>query len=194
MLSLPLPLLAIDIILQGRSSGAPRYLIPTQLAIQIAAAYTINSKINNTKIKFSKQKQLWSLILAFFLTLGVFSCSRNLQLSPIYLKNRNIHNRAIAKIINDSSTSLVLIEPLEAVDILSLSHNTLPHIKFKLIDDESDFIKDYSIFEKIFVLKPSSKLKSQLPKNNRIIFRQVYQPQLLTSEQISLDLWQIIKR
>ena len=189
MLSLPVPLLAIDIILQGRSSGAPRYLIPTQLAIQIAAAYTIYSKI-----KFSKQQQLWSLILAFFLTLGVFSCSRNLQLSPIYLKNRNIHNRPIAEIVNDSSTSLVLIEPLEAVDILSLSHDTLPHIKFKLIDNKADFIKYHNSFSKIFILKPSSKLKSQLSKNNKIIFQQVYKPQLLTSEQISLDLWEIIKK
>ena len=194
MLSLPLPLLAIDIILQGRSSGAPRYLIPTQLAIQIAAAYTINSKLNNSEIKFSRQQQLWSLILCFFLTLGIVSCSRNLQLSPIYLKNRNIHNRAIAKIINKSPTSLVLIEPQEAIDILSLSHDTLPHIKFKLIDNETDFITHHNNFEKIFILKPSSNLKSQLLKNNKIILQQVYQPQLLTSEQISLDLWEVIKK
>jgi hypothetical protein len=194
MLSLPVPLLIIDLILQGRSSGAPRYLIPTQLAIQIAAAYTISNKLDNNKIKFSKQQQLWSLILGFFLTLGIFSCSRNLQISPIYLKNRNIHNRAIAEIINNSPTSLVLIESQEAIDILSLSHDTLPDVKFKLIDNQTDFVTHHNNFEKIFILKPSSNLKSQLSPNNKIIFRQVYQPQLLTSEQISLDLWQIIKR
>ena len=194
MLSLPLPLLIIDIITQGRSSGAPRYLIPTQLAIQIAAAYTINNKLNSNKIKFSKQRQLWTLILSFFLTLGIFSCSRNLNLSPIYLKNRSIHNPAIAEIINNSPTSLVLIKPQEAVDILSLSHDTLPSVKFKLIDNKADFIKYHNSFSKIFILKPSSKLKSQLSKNNKIIFQQVYKPQLLTSEQISLDLWEIIKK
>ena len=194
MLSLPIPLLIIDIILQGRSSGAPRYLIPTQLAIQIAAAYTISNKLDNSQIKFSRQQQLWSLILAFFLTLGVFSCSRNLQLSPIYLKNRNIHNRAIAEIINNSPTSLVLIELQEAIDILSLSHDTLPDVKFKLIDNQTDFITHHNDFEKIFILKPSSNLKSQLLKNNKIILQQVYQPQLLTSEQISLDLWEVTKK
>ena len=191
MLSLPVPLLIIDIITQGRSSGAPRYLIPMQLAIQIAAAYTINNKLNSSKIKFSKQRQLWSLILGFFLTLGIFSCSRNLNLSPIYLKNRSIHNPAIAEIINNSPTSLVLIEPQETVDILSLSHSTVPHVKFKLIDDETDFTKYSDLFFRVFILKPSSELKRKLELNKQIDLQQIYKPQLLTSEQIALDLWSV---
>lgn len=115
MLALPLPLLIADIINQGQSSTAPRYLIPWQLGIAIAVAYTFASKLNTHKSRF------WQFTLAGFIVLGIFSNLRNLNSAPFYQKNRNANNPAIAKIINQSNAALVIVEDTEAMDALSLA-------------------------------------------------------------------------
>ena len=191
MLSLPVSLLVLDLISQRHGSGAPRYLIPTQLAIQIASAYTLGSKLESSALKSFKQNKIWVIITILCLTLGVFSCNRNLNLSPIYLKSRNINNPAIAKIINQERSALVLIEPQETADILSLSHLVLPHVKFKIIDNDNDFVRYSNNFSQVFILKPSSKLKTQLSSKHQLSFQQAYKPNLLSSKEISLDLWSV---
>ena len=193
ILSLPIPLLIADLISQGQSSAAPRYLIPFQLGIQLAVAYTLSTKLDKVAGKTFKQQQVWAMITIFFLTLGVFSCTRNLNLSPIYLKTRNIDNPAIANIINQKRSPLILIEPQEAVDILSLSHSVLSHVKFKIIDGDLDLISYGDNFSDVFVLKPSLKLQNNLSNNRQINFQQVYQPNLLVPGQISLELWSVIR-
>jgi uncharacterized membrane protein len=192
ILSLPIPLFVADILAQGQSSGAPRYLIPTQLGIQIAAAYTLSTQLANSYLKSIWQQKIWQIIIIFLITLGIFSCTRNLNLSPIYLKTRNIHNNAIAKIINARPNSLVVVEPQMVNDILSISHDLSEEVKIKAIEYNSDrFLSYQNQFEYLYVLKPSAELKTKLASNNKITFKQVYQPKLLTSGQFFLDLWSI---
>jgi uncharacterized membrane protein len=192
ILSLPIPLLIADVISQGQSSGAPRYLIPTQLGIQIAAAYTLTTQLENSYLKLIRQQKIWQIIVIFLITLGIFSCTRNLNLSPIYLKTRSIHNYAIAKIINYHSDSLVVVEPIMVNDLLSISHDLSEQVKIKVIEHNSDrFLAYQNQFSYLYFLKPSTELKTKLANNNNIIFKQVYQPKLLTSGQFHLDLWLI---
>lgn len=185
-LSLPLSLLIIDIVNQGQGSTAPRYLIPLQLGIQIAVAYTIGSKLN-----YSKIKNFWRFIIVGFLILGIFSCIRNMNLSPFYQKGRNINNPAIAQIINPSNSALVMVESANAMDLLSLAYSLSDETKYKIIKSDIDTTKYFNQFRDIFILKASSNLQSNLNKNPDFSLEQVYKSHLFSADEIPLDLWQL---
>ncbi|MGD1920045.1 MAG: glycosyltransferase family 39 protein [Pleurocapsa sp.] len=188
IISLPLPLLIIDIINQGQGSTAPRYLIPLQLGIQIAVAYTIANKLMS-----SQKPLLWRCIIIGFLILGIFSCIRNFNLSPFYQKGRNINNPAIATIINQSNSPLVIVESAEAMDALSLAYSLSSQTKYKVTDTDKNVIKYLNNFQNIFVLKPSKNFQNRLQQNSKINLQQVYKSHLFSVDEIPLDLWQISK-
>ncbi len=209
MVSLPLPLLIADIINQGQSSTAPRYLIPLQLGIQIAVAYTFANNLTkkialkrlkarskklqvlSTENKLSKISNFWRSLLIVFLILGIFSCIRNLNLSPFYQKGRNINNPAIAKIINQSDAPLVIVETKDAMDALSLAYSLSSRTKYKVIDSNQDVTKYIDDFQEIFILKSSIELKERLQQNPKINLQQVYKSHLFSADEIPLDLWKI---
>ena len=185
IISLPIPLIVADIINQGQSSTAPRYLIPLQLGIQIAVAYCLSSKLAVLR----NTKKLGQIITVMFLVLGIFSCARNLNISPFYQKGRNTNNPAIAKIINQQTSSLVIVESNNTLDLLSLAYSLSPETQFKVIESEDNIVQYSEKFGSIFILKPSSLLKNKLEKNNNINFQEVYQSHLFSLDEIPLDLW-----
>ena len=191
MLSVPVPLVLSDIINQGQSSATPRYLIPFQLAIQIAASYTLGSKLFTLPKLSFKSKKLWQLVTIMFISLGVFSCIRNMNISPIYQKSRNVNNTAIAYVINQKSQPLLIAEANEAMDILSLAYSLSSETSFRVIKDESEIAKYLNDFDSIFLLKPSVELKNKLQQNPNIKITKVYQPRLYSADAIALDLWSI---
>lgn len=185
MLSLPLPLLVADIINQGQSSTAPRYLIPLQLGILIAVAYTVASKLD------SQQRKFWQLTIIAFLILSTFSNVRNLNLSPFYQKGRNINNLAIAKIINQSSSALVIVESTEAMDAISLAYSLAPEIKYKVITSKENLTLYLDKFESVFLLKPSKELQQRLNRDPQIKLHQVYKSRVFSANEFPLNLWSI---
>ena len=188
MLSLPLPLLITDIINQGQSSTAPRYLIPLQLGILIAVAYTVGSKLN------SNQQKLWQIIIVAFVVIGIYSNIRNLNLSPFYQKGRNVNNTAIAKIINhhaENESTLVIAEASEAMDLVSLAYSLSPKIKYKVIDSNSNLISYTNQFNYTYLLKPTPEIKQKLEQQS-IELRQVYKSHVYSEDGFPSDLWQII--
>jgi uncharacterized membrane protein len=188
ILAIPLPLLLADIIDRGQSAATPRYLIPLQLGIQIAAAYTISTNLHS---KSAIEVNFWRIVVIFFITLGIFSCTRSLHLSPLYLKGRNIHNIPIAQIIDRVESPLMLVEPQEIMDAISLSHYLSPEVKLKIIDSETNFNNYLDRFSSVFVLKPSITLKHQLELNSQLQFDRVYQPRLFSPDEVILELWEI---
>ena len=185
ILSLPLPLLIIDIINQGQSSTAPRYLIPLQLGIVIAVAYTLGSKLT------TKQHKFWHLTIMAFIMLGVYSNVRNLNLSPFYQKGRNVNNPAIAQIINQSNSALILVEATEAMDMVSLTYLLTPKVKYKVIIKEENLEPYLQQFTQVFLLKPSLNLKLKLQKEPRTILQQVYKSHVFSADEFPLDLWSL---
>ena len=188
MLSLPLPLLITDIINQGQSSTAPRYLIPLQLGILIAVAYTVASKLN------SKKQRFWQSITVAFIVLGIYSNVRNFNLSPFYQKGRNVNNTAIAKIINNYNTSestLVVVESSEAMDLVSLAYSLTPEVKYKVIDAETNLTPYINQFDRVYIIKPTLELKQRLKKESLIKLQQVYKSHVYSEDEFPLDLWQI---
>jgi uncharacterized membrane protein len=185
MLSLPLPLLVADIINQGQSSTAPRYLIPLQLGILIAVAYTVASKLDSQPRKF------WRLIVIAFILLGIFSNIRNLNLSPFYQKGRNINNPAIAKIINQSNSALVIVESSEAMDAISLAYSLRSEVKYKVITSKENLTLYLNKFAHVFLLKPSIQLKQRLNQEPQIKLQQVYKSKVFSVNEFPLDLWSL---
>ncbi|MEO0014780.1 MAG: hypothetical protein RLZZ535_3169, partial [Cyanobacteriota bacterium] len=185
MLSLPLPLLVADIINQGQSSTAPRYLIPLQLGILIAVAYTVASKLD------SQQPKFWRLIVIAFILLGIFSNVRNLNLSPFYQKGRNINNPAIAKIINQSSSALVIVESTEAMDAISLAYSLAPEVKYKVMATDENLTLYLDKFEPVFLLKPSKELQQRLNRDPQIKLHQVYKSRVFSANEFPLNLWSL---
>ena len=190
MLSLPVPLLISDIINKGQSSTAPRYLIPLQLGILIAVAYTLANKLTDSKITLQKQK-LWRLIFAAFITLGIFSCVRNLNTSPFYQKGRNINNIAIAEIINRNIPALVTVESNDTMDLLSIAYSLSPQVKYKVVTSEFEITKYRDRFDNIYLLKPSLELKQKLKQDRQIGLQQVYKSHIFSADEFPLDLWQV---
>ena len=184
--SLPTPLLITDIINQGQSSTAPRYLIPLQLGIQIAVAYTLTKKL-----QLSSKVNIWRLVTVFLLILGIFSGWRNRNLSPFYQKGRNINNPAIAQIINRADSPLVVVESANGMDALSLAYSLSPHTKYKVINSDRDFMPYRDRFTSIFLLKPSTQLIQKLQTTPQVSLTQVYQSHLFSADEVPLDLWQI---
>ena len=194
MLSLPIPLIVIDIINQGQSSTAPRYLIPWQLGIQIAVAYCLASHLDFNKIISANKRKFWQLLTIAFVTLGIFSCVRNLNNSPFYQKGRNTNNFAIAQIINQKPSALVIVESNNILDAMSLAYSLDSGTKYKVIDLNEDVVQYTNNFENIFILKLSPELQNKLKQDNKINIEQVYQSHLFSLDEIPLDLWQLISK
>ena len=191
MLSLPVPLLIIDIINQGQSSTAPRYLIPFQLGILIAVAFTVANKLAPMDLDSISQQRFWQVILVCWLTLGIFSCVRNFNLSPFYQKGRNVNNIAIAKIINQSNSVLVITEDTEAMDLLSLAYSLIFEAKYTIIDSNDEVSQNIANFSTVYILKPSRELIISLKNNKKFKFTQVHKSHVFSADEFPLDLWQI---
>ncbi|MEM6614810.1 MAG: glycosyltransferase family 39 protein [Cyanobacteria bacterium P01_C01_bin.72] len=195
MLSLPLPLLIIDIINQGQGSTAPRYLIPLQLGIIIAVAFTMGSKLNsNSGWKLSLNnlcQQKWQLIAIAMLMISIYSCVRNLNLSPFYQKGRNVNNMAIASLINQSDSALVIGEESETMDVMSLAYSLKPEVSYKIITQQDSLTPYLTQFEHVFILKPSLQLKQKIKSDRQIVAQQIYRSRVFSDDEFPLDLWSL---
>ncbi|MGF1498480.1 MAG: glycosyltransferase family 39 protein [Elainellaceae cyanobacterium] len=189
-LSIPLALIGIDLTLGGQRSAAARYYIPFYLGVLVAIAHLLTlGMAGELKIR----PRYWRAITTGLVSLCLMSCLFQWQSPPLYQKSRNLHNGAIATIINQSVSRgefpLLMGEPEQTLDILSLSYLLQPQTAFLLGN-----IADLSAFEAeacrpVFILRPSEALQSALQTSHRL--EVVYQPQRLTRPELSLSLWQI---
>jgi uncharacterized membrane protein len=195
MLALPLPLLLADIVNQGQSSTTPRYLIPWQIGIIIAVAYTLGGKLNHQNYQHYQQPKFWQLTIIAFLLLGMFSDVRNLSLSPFYQKGRNVNNPAIAKIINQHQSALVMVESTELMDAVSLAYSLIPEVKYKVITLQENlhlYLDEFNDqFDHVFLLKPTKQLTQKLNQDPQIAFKRVYKSPVFSVNEFPLDLWSI---
>ncbi|NJR38184.1 MAG: hypothetical protein HC781_04190 [Leptolyngbyaceae cyanobacterium CSU_1_4] len=186
----PLGLLIIDWLTNGQSSTAPRYLIPSQIAVQLAIAFLFSQKLQSEKPK------LWKLLWAVLISMGVLSCAANLDTSPKYQKIRNLHNIAIANAINQApplvgtskSTPLVIAQSTETMDLLSLSRTLAENVEIKILS-QSNPASIPNLCQKIFLFNPSEAFRTAIIAQRSI--EPIYQPQLLIPGEISLTLWAV---
>lgn len=187
-LAIPLSLIAIDFVFSGQSSGAPRYMIPSQLGLQISVSYLLYSKSACT-LSETKKRTFWRLVTILLISLGIFSCTLNLNKSPFYQKSRNLHNIPIANILNNHEQTIVFSEPSQALDLLSLSHYLNQDIKIYPLNNTAD-LQNLDQNKKVFVFNPSQYIKQEISEKD-IQSNVVYDPERFISNEIVLTLWEI---
>ena len=191
-LSIPATLILIDLILKGQSSATPRYMIPLQLGIQLTVSHVIASHLLPPSISSIIDRQkAWRIVFILLLSLSLCSCIINLEKSPRHQKNRNLHNIPIAKILNESHSPILLSEPQNSLDLLSLSHHLSSKTKIHIFTQGNRFLSDIHECNDVFLFNPSEDLKSHIKQNNEIDIKQNYFPKLLVPGEISLSLWTV---
>jgi uncharacterized membrane protein len=197
-LSLPVPLLLVlvDLMSNGRYSTAPRYMLPFHLGTQLAVAYLLVNQMHE------KAQWRWRGIALFLVAVCLDSNFSYLNTSPKYLKNRNLHNLPIAYFINQTHQSLLLSESTNTLDLLSLSHSLDSDVQLKilpapeLIQQLNQAVTQASIAEQAqptFLFNPSPMLQQQL-QLTALQLEEVYHPQTLTRSEFALSLWQFQPR
>jgi uncharacterized membrane protein len=173
LVSTPLCLVVLDLITGGQSSTAPRYFIPLQISVQLAIAFWFSKK-------FKTRRWLWAIVIS----MGVISGVVNLENSPKYQKVRNLHNGAIAALINQAESPLVITEDSNTTDMLSLSRDLRQNVEIRVLSQQSGWTIPQTC-RPIFVFNPSEQWR------DRVQLQPVYQPRLLIPDEISLTLWAV---
>ena len=104
--STALPLFLPDLILGGRRTIMPRYLLPFYLGVQITVAYLLGSKI--AVMGQQAKSKAWTITTGVLLGAGVLSCGVYSQADVWWTKAFNIDNVAVAEIIHRSDRPLVI--------------------------------------------------------------------------------------
>jgi uncharacterized membrane protein len=181
--------IAIDLIEGGQTSTAPRYIIPFYLALQLLIAYCLSQGIFTCNNRHNRRK--WQLVFVGLVSIGVISCSFNIDSSPRYQKTRNFFNHEISRIIDRANAPLIISETKNTLDLISLSYTLPLDTKLKLIDDRSDITKYLKDYPGLLLFNPSTSLLQKVREKREYHVRELYQPKLLNSIEIYLSLWKI---
>lgn len=197
---IPLVLVLLDLFFQGQASATPRYLMPCQFGILLAVAFfcaaptgiAAGCSVAQTQRIANRARRFQQSAAGLVLSLSLLSCWVNIDRSPDYQKDRNRHNPEIAALLNqvDQAAPLVLLaEPAQTIDLLSLSHSLDRSIQIQILSTDR-LLETLEACRSDFLFNPSSTLVEAAQKR-QFQLTLIYQPQLLTSADIHLSLWQI---
>ncbi|MEO0377853.1 MAG: glycosyltransferase family 39 protein [Cyanobacteria bacterium P01_A01_bin.17] len=191
-LTTPLSLMLIDLVQSGQSSANPRYMVPLMMAIQLAVAHLFACKIFEKSPQLIGRSHRWTGVMAFVIGVGLFSCTLNLEKSPIYQKSRNRHNIPIAKILRGVESPL-LAEPQATLDLVSLSHSLEPNTQVQPLTENLSLLSNAckAKTQSLYIFNPSPALQVQLQESNSLEAAPIYKPKLLIPSEIALSLWSV---
>ncbi len=177
----------IDVVFDLTTSTAPRYTVPCQLGILLTLAYFLANKLA-VNYKSNTKQIIWRIVLTTLISVEILSCVFILNTSPKYQKTRNISNIPIAAILNQAKSPILITETKEILDIISLSYILEPRIKIQLLS-KANLSQLVDSCKNVFLFNPSASWQNKV--NRKFKLEQVYQPKLLTSDEIALTLWMI---
>lgn len=196
IVAIPLWFILLDLVRGNQLSTAARYMMPSQLGIQLAMAYLLAKQ--PFIVNKANQKQIWKGIVFLLITLSLISCLFQLNQPPRYQKSRNLHNQPIATILNQAQSPLVWAEPEQAIDLISLSYRLKPEIKVQFFSQpfaesfaKTNLISTLQQCQNTFLFNPSETLKQYIQSQPQWKLKEVYQPQRLIADEIALSLWTI---
>lgn len=188
ILPIPVVLILLDLVFQGQASATPRYLLPSQFGVLLAvAALSRSCHPVLRRHRFGSGQQRIGMLLGL-IGLSLMSGWINLDRSPDYQKAHNRENPAIAALINQAERPILLAESTRTMDLLSLSHLLSPTVQIKILPTDR-LTAAIPTCQEALLFTPSVEVLTALQQNATLEL--VYQPQLLTPEDIHLSLWQI---
>ncbi len=163
-----LTLALMDTFLGGsRSGNGYKYLLPSYLGVQIAVAYLLTMKIDDS---FHKKRYLWQAILALITVGGLISCIISSKAESWWNKGdiEDYNIPRICQIINQTERPLMIAElnMNMASRLVSFSHKLKSDVDLLLIKKDDDFSIPQG-YTDIFVYKPSPELEKEIGNNYR---------------------------
>jgi uncharacterized membrane protein len=159
-----LALVLPDLILGGRRSGVPRYLIPCYLGIQLAVAHLLATQISSFSAS-NWQRRLWQLLLITLVSYGLLSCAISAQAKTWWNKGEADIYFQIAPIVNQATQPLLISDGDNQYEGTEVSFSYLLKPKVRLLLVFKPNIPKIQIpegFSDIFVFDPSQELLDQL--------------------------------
>jgi uncharacterized membrane protein len=184
--TMPVCLIAADLLRGSQISTAARYLLPSHLGIQLAMAHLFAIKLTTPSVH---RRNRWRWIVGLVITISCLSCLFQLHQPPKYQKSRNLHNQPIAAVLNQSTSAMLLAEASETLDVISLSYSLNPAVQVQILSDAASLPALPNC--ELFVLNPSPALQASLQTVPTIRFTPRYQPQRLVPTERVLSLWQV---
>ncbi len=182
MLAVPaLALILPDLIFGGLRATVPRYLVPCFLAILLAVAYLLSTKIVSSN---SFQRKLWQVIMVLLISVGVVSGVVHSQANVWWNKKPSTSHIQAASIINQTNRPLIISSYYDANlgEVTSLSYLLDKKVRLQLVS-EPNIPKIPNGFSDIFVFTPSPTLQSGIERDYKYKFEQL--------EPSELRLWKL---
>ncbi|MFQ4141689.1 glycosyltransferase family 39 protein [Chlorogloeopsis sp. ULAP02] len=179
-----LPLLLPAFIFGGISSIEQAYLIPSCLGIQISTAYLFSVQLYNGHLL---RRQIWQIILVLLISMGVISFTVSSQTETWWSKFVSYGNPQVAKIINQSSRSLLISDDFENNygNLFSLSYLVEPQVRFQLVKDKN-IPKIPQSVSNVFLFNPSPSLRKRIENKYKLKTQIVYKDKYSS-------LWKLIR-
>ncbi|GAB4471795.1 MAG: hypothetical protein OHK0037_31280 [Elainellaceae cyanobacterium] len=197
LFALPIPalLLGLDFLRDSQLSTAARYLLPFHLGMILVLAFYLARSLH---AKSRSRRRFGQGLLLCLVALCVLSYGFQLQQPPKYQKSRNLHNRAIAALINQTARQAaaprLIAEPTQAMDLVSLSLDLQPQAQIQVITPAGENERgDRLLLEPcqfLFLLNPSAALISTVQEEINQPIQEAYRPQKLVPNELALSLWQ----
>lgn len=187
----PLMLMLADLLLGGKRSTAPRYWIPTHLALILIMAGWLGIQAASKYYPKAWNRQ-WQRIVAVLLAIALLCSIGNLWRSPRYLKTRNLHNPAIATIINLAPRPRVLAELTEVYDLISLTQFLKADVEIQVGEGDRLVSQLPTCQSNTFLFNPSPRLIEQLSDRLKGTLQEAYLPARLTVDEMGLTLWRTV--
>ncbi|AUB41381.1 putative membrane protein [Nostoc flagelliforme CCNUN1] len=155
-----------DLIIGGKVSLRPRYVIPSYVGVQLAVAYLLAGQIISSKLIARK---FWQLVMVVVISSGVVSCAVSSQAETWWNKSSHA-NPQIARIINKANKPLLISSTysLNIGDIMSLTHLLDSQVQMQLvIEPNMPNIPDS--FSEVFFYNPSKELRYELENKYKLV-------------------------
>ena len=159
--SLIVPLLLLDLLNGSSQALVTRYMFPSFIALQTAAAYLFAAKTGESSQ--GPARRYWQAGLALILTLGLASEITMVQAAQWWNKDPNNDLKDAARIINAAADPVVVINDGWFVPMLSLEHELRPAIGYQLTVDPSVPAIDTNAGT-VFAIRPSEHLRGELQR------------------------------
>jgi uncharacterized membrane protein len=163
-----------DLLLGGRRSIVPRYLLPSYLSIQLAVAYLFSVKLT---VLLSKElvRKVWQVALAILISVEIFSCAASASATSWWNKYDAEDNLPVVDIVSQSSRPLVIAESFAGA--ISLSYLLEPSVSFRLLTEQDvlpNLARLANEFTDVFLLNVSSDLKQEIEATQGYELETVY--------------------
>lgn len=160
-----------DVLFGGHRSTISRYLIPTWLSIQLAAAYWMGSVIElNSASDRRSDRRLEKAAIALIFSASLGSNIVSMKADTWWTKYGNQYQPETARIINRAEQPLVVSSDffINEGDLLSLSHDLNPEMRVLLVR-EPTLPQIPRGFSEIFLFNPSESMREGLEANGHRI-------------------------